>query len=200
MEASWRKWSFLALRPGLSGAQSPAQIGFDSKAIIPYNKGASEEQVHGISVPGFQLCFSAVTLSGALLQDLDSNSRMPQPFQEPNQGGTEKTQGENMGFCFSASFLGARKTFPEFLQQIFPSTLTRCIDQNCITGPKPNQSLARRGRLPDCCCSSVTQSCLTLCEPMDCSPPGSSVHEIFQARVLEWVVMPSSRGSSQPRD
>ena len=35
---------------------------------------------------------------------------------------------------------------------------------------------------------------------MDCSPPGSSVHEIFQARVLEWVVMPSSRGSSQPRD
>ena len=41
--------------------------------------------------------------------------------------------------------------------------------------------------------------CLTLCDPMDCSLPGSSVHGVFQARVLEWVAMPSSRGSSQPR-
>ena len=40
----------------------------------------------------------------------------------------------------------------------------------------------------------VAQSCLTLCDPMDCSPPGSSVHEILQARVVEWVAMPSSRG------
>ena len=37
-----------------------------------------------------------------------------------------------------------------------------------------------------------------LCDPMDCSPPGSSVHGILQARVLEWVATPSSRGSSQP--
>ena len=44
------------------------------------------------------------------------------------------------------------------------------------------------------------QSCLTVCAPMDCNPPGSSVHGILQARILEWVVMPSSRGSSQPRD
>ena len=43
------------------------------------------------------------------------------------------------------------------------------------------------------------QSCLTLCDPVDCSLPGSSVHEILQARILEWVAMPSSRGSSQPR-
>ena len=40
----------------------------------------------------------------------------------------------------------------------------------------------------------------TLCNPMDCSLPGSSVHEIFQARILEWVAIPFSRGSSQPRD
>ena len=46
----------------------------------------------------------------------------------------------------------------------------------------------------------VTQSCLTLCDPMDCSPPGSSVHGILQARILEWVAMPSSRGSSWLRD
>ena len=42
------------------------------------------------------------------------------------------------------------------------------------------------------------QSCPTLCNPMDCSPPGSSVYEIVQARILEWVVMPFSRGSFQP--
>ena len=46
----------------------------------------------------------------------------------------------------------------------------------------------------------VTQSCLTLCNLMDCSPPGSSVHGDAQARILKWVAMPSSRGSSQPRD
>ena len=44
------------------------------------------------------------------------------------------------------------------------------------------------------------QSCPTLCDPMDCSPPGSSVYGIFQARVLEWVAISFSRGSSQPRD
>ena len=45
-----------------------------------------------------------------------------------------------------------------------------------------------------------TQLCLTLCNPMVCSPTGSSVHGISQARILEWVAMPFSRGSSQPRD
>ena len=48
--------------------------------------------------------------------------------------------------------------------------------------------------------NEVTQSCPTLCNPMDCSPPGSSVHGIFQARVLEWGAIAFSRGSSQPRD
>ena len=46
----------------------------------------------------------------------------------------------------------------------------------------------------------VTQSCPTLCDPMDCSLPGFSVHGILQARILEWIAIPSSRGSSQPRD
>ena len=48
--------------------------------------------------------------------------------------------------------------------------------------------------------SEVAQSCLTLCDPVDCSPPGSSVHGILQARILKWVAISSSRGSSQPRD
>ena len=47
---------------------------------------------------------------------------------------------------------------------------------------------------------SVAQSCPTLCDPMDCSPPGSSVHGILQARILEWVAIPFSRGSSWPRN
>ena len=50
-----------------------------------------------------------------------------------------------------------------------------------------------------CCCCSVSKSCLTLSNPMDCSPPDHSVHGILQARILEWVVIPFSSGSSQPR-
>ena len=50
------------------------------------------------------------------------------------------------------------------------------------------------------CLRAQSQSCPTLCNPMDCSLPGPSVHGILQARILEWVAMPSSRGSSQPRD
>ena len=44
------------------------------------------------------------------------------------------------------------------------------------------------------------QSCPTLCDPMDSSPPGFPIHEILQAGIREWVVMPSSMGSSPPRD
>ena len=50
------------------------------------------------------------------------------------------------------------------------------------------------------CCCSVTKSCPTFCDPMDCSPPGSSVHGILQARILKWVTLPSFRGSSQHGD
>ena len=45
----------------------------------------------------------------------------------------------------------------------------------------------------------VAQLCLPLCDPVDCSLPGSSVHGILQARILEWAAIPFSRGSSQPR-
>ena len=48
--------------------------------------------------------------------------------------------------------------------------------------------------------AKVAQSCPTLCDPMDCDLPGSSVHGIHQAITLEWVAMPSSRRSFQPRD
>ena len=53
-----------------------------------------------------------------------------------------------------------------------------------------------------CCCGGclVAKLCLTFCNPMDCSPPGSPVYGISQARILEWVALSSFRGSSQPRD
>ena len=68
-------------------------------------------------------------------------------------------------------------------------------------------SLIRRGKTAlwflqqgMCLCAKSFQSYPTLCDPMDCSLPGSSVHGILQARVLECVAVPSSRGSSLPRD
>ena len=78
---------------------------------------------------------------------------------------------------------------------------------NCTLSPSPRPApslllpvslcLPRR-HLQSVC--PVAQSCPALCDPMDCSPPGSSVHGILQARVLEWAAVPFSRGSSRPRD
>ena len=53
---------------------------------------------------------------------------------------------------------------------------------------------------PDNSFCAGAQSCPTLCDSVDHSPPGSSVHGIFLARILEWVAISSSRGSSRPRD
>ena len=54
--------------------------------------------------------------------------------------------------------------------------------------------------LSACMHAKLLQSCPTLCDPMDCSLPGSSVHGISQARILEWVAIPSFGESFQPRD
>ena len=51
-----------------------------------------------------------------------------------------------------------------------------------------------------CACVLITQLCPTLCDPVDCSPPGSSVHGIFWARIPEWVAISFSRGSFRPRN
>ena len=53
---------------------------------------------------------------------------------------------------------------------------------------------------PPCMCAKLLQICPTFCDPTGCTPPGSSVHELLQARILKWVAMPSSRGSFWPRD
>ena len=68
---------------------------------------------------------------------------------------------------------------------------------NCQAGKAGN---AESIIFSTCVHAQALQSCLTLCDPMDCSLPGSSVHGVLQARILEWVAMPSSKGSSQPRN
>ena len=60
-----------------------------------------------------------------------------------------------------------------------------------------NEKILKYNTIHVLCCA-YTQSCLTLWDPMDCCPQGSSVHGILQARILEWFAMPSSRGSPQP--
>ena len=77
-----------------------------------------------------------------------------------------------------------------------------------ILGPQASPHCLSPGECPDVLPSVgrvvlkvlVAQSCLVLCDPMGCSPPGSSVHGILQAGILEWAAMPSSRWSSWPRD
>ena len=64
----------------------------------------------------------------------------------------------------------------------------------------PDTELLHPGFLFVCVHAKSLQSCPTLCDPMDCSLPGSSSHGILQARILEWVAMPFSRASFQPRD
>ena len=66
--------------------------------------------------------------------------------------------------------------------------------------PKQGRTLSYTKYRLCCCCCLVAKSCPTLCNPMNCSPPGSSVQGIFQARILEWVAISSSRGSSRPKD
>ena len=83
--------------------------------------------------------------------------------------------------------------------------LFACLFFLCLPslGPKLQERRAYLCCLPACLLPVnmsmlVTQSCLTLCSPMDCSPPGSSVHGILEARILKWVVMPFSGDLPDP--
>ena len=91
--------------------------------------------------------------------------------------------------------------FPKFLRKNVPLLVRNCFLQlhgrNEVQINQVSYFMGFPG-VPSVC--SAAQSCPTLCDPMDCSPPGSSAHGILQARMLEWVAMSSSRGSSQLRD
>ena len=84
-----------------------------------------------------------------------------------------------MGYLVWEAFLG-KVTF----ELSFQSEITKPI----LPSEEPSADTP-------CVCA---QSCLALCDPMDCSPPGSYLHGILQARILEWVAIHSSSGSSQP--
>ena len=83
---------------------------------------------------------------------------------------------------------------------IYEIALKYCISDSSVDSE--GYSISSKGFLPTVVdmCVLVTQSCPTLCKPMDCSPPGFLVHWVLQARTLEWVAISFSRQSSQPRD
>ena len=77
-----------------------------------------------------------------------------------------------------------------------PTSLRVLVEDS--TGPA--SASYRRVKSTVGCVHAQSQSCPTLCNPIDCSLPGSSIHGILQARILDSVAMPSARGSSQPRN
>ena len=86
------------------------------------------------------------------------------------------------------------------LVKTFTNTHIDTFTEYMIIPSSNTYSIFTTYKEPCAACMLSHQSCPALCNPMDCSPPGFYVHGIFQARILEYVAMPSSRGSFQPRD
>ena len=112
-------------------------------------------------------------------------------------------QGVRAGAPLVARFLHCSSAWPVTHQG---SNTSLFLKEACLANLPAHPSQIHKGNnriqksvRPTVLCL-VAQSCLTLCDPMDCSPPGSSVHGIIQARILEWVAVSSSRGPPQPRD
>ena len=113
-----------------------------------------------------------------------------------------EAQGIDRGQGTQTSFLQTLSELPCFPAS-FPPPLCSWQCQAC---PTPDSAFRlykkyeKEAVMGDMLSYAPAQSYLTLYVPTDCSPPGSSVHEIIPAKILEWVAMPSSRGSSWPRD
>ena len=99
--------------------------------------------------------------------------------------------------------------YPRLFFRLFSGIGKQVLKGPCPMGSFLHGSPESLSRFPSSCRmlgahssieSEVAQSCLTLCDPMDCSLPGFSLHGLLQARVLEWVAISFSRGSSQRRD
>ena len=106
---------------------------------------------------------------------------------EKQVGGFPKNQKTELPYnpevTFRAIYL--KKTLKDTCTSMFTAAHTHIHTNGILLSHKQNE---------------VTQLCLSLCDPVDCSLPGSSIHGILQARTLEWVAISFSRGSSQPRD
>ena len=125
--------------------------------------------------------------------------------------------GALQGLCWVAGVgkhPGSSAQFPDYLRQavrqlsIFQiSLLWKFSPREAFSSGENLQDFSRQVCLSVilkvggvCVYAKSFQSCPTLCDPMDCSPPGFSVHGTLQARILQWVPRPSSRGCSQSRD
>ena len=125
----------------------------------------------------------------------ESHSVVSDPLQPPRLYSPRNSPGQNTG-------VGSLS----LLQGIFPTQgvnpgLPHCrqilYQLSHRGGPRANYNLTRKATL---IMATFAQLYLTLCSPMDCNLPGSSVHGIFQARILEWVATSYFRGSCQRRD
>ena len=89
-----------------------------------------------------------------------------------------------------ANSLGAAGTLLHLFFLVYSASRSWVQKERILTVKKPENPEKQRSEV------KVAQSCPTLCDPMDCSLPGSSVHEILQARILEWVAISFARESS----
>ena len=126
---------------------------------------------------------------------------LPTPGAWPEPLGGALGRGSSEATPHSEKFLSAlylkfRKRMEVFVTVVVQphSRVWLCDPTDCSSPGFPVPSPTPKSE------SEVAQSCSTLCYPVNCSPPGSSVHWIFQAIILEWVAISFSRGSSQPRD
>ena len=105
-----------------------------------------------------------------------------------------------LAFTNKRNELLTHKTMCMNLKSILPNEWSQSkMETPCLFPKVKGQCLVTYSAVLLCCAKSL-QLCLTLCSPVDCSPPGSFVHGILQARILEWVAVPSSMGSLWPRD
>ena len=121
-------------------------------------------------------------------------------FSKPTECTIQSEHNVNYGLwvitiCLCVGFCSAGKEVPFWLVMLITDEAMQLWEQRAweITQSSSQFSVNLSEEL-------VTKSCPTLCNPMDCSLPDSSVHRILQARILEWVAIPFSRGSSWPRD
>ena len=112
------------------------------------------------------------------------------PLQEKTRMRSELPQSPSLEPTVHLSHIYIHSFLPSSHNEGVSLLLFKTHRVSCILTPRPMRL----------CCAESLQSGLTLCNPRDCSPPGSSAYGILQARILERVAMPSSRGSSWPRD
>ena len=144
------------------------------------------------SVIPFSSCLQALPASGS--------SPVSWLFTSVGQiiGASASVLPQNIQGWFSLGLTGWTSLLAKGPSRVFFSTVIR---KHQFFGTQPSLwSNSHIYTCVQCMCAKSFQLCLTLCDTMGCSLPGSFIHGILQGRILEWVVMPFSGGSSQPTD